>query len=212
MDLRPCRGHPRPGVQPCGSESRSTATAGTREIKLADEFPMHVVCQWIGNSQPIAAKRYLQVTADHFTKAMQKALQQPAVLPRTGSQSDLALSTQAPVLHGDAANCEKVPEGQAPRVGFEQSADSPRRVAKPKRGAANSAAAGDDSPPIDRVFPCRIGFQLRGRSSGCRNRNEFSPHHLYNIPDIQIPRSCISSAAMPQRRLSAMAQCNCDFG
>ena len=67
---------------------------------------MHVVCQWIGNSQPIAAKRYLQVTADHFTKAMQKALQQPAVLPRTGSQSELALNTQTPVLHGDAVDCE----------------------------------------------------------------------------------------------------------
>ena len=91
----------------------------TRETELADDFPMHVVCQWIGNSQTIAAKHYLQVTADHFSKALQKALQQPAVLPRTGSQSDLALSTQAPVLHGAAANCQKVPEGQAPRVGLE---------------------------------------------------------------------------------------------
>ena len=121
----------------------------TRETELADAFPMHVVCQWIGNSQPFAAKHYLQVTDDHFSKALQKALQQPAVLPRTGSQSDLALSTQAPVLHGDAANCEKVPEGQAPRVGLEQSADSPRRVQVSETGAAKIAALGDDLPPID---------------------------------------------------------------
>ncbi|MEC7556793.1 MAG: hypothetical protein VYA32_06420 [Planctomycetota bacterium] len=47
--------------------------------------------------------------------ALQKAVQQPAVLPRTGPQSDLALSTQAPVLQRDAANCQKVPKGQAPR-------------------------------------------------------------------------------------------------
>ena len=33
----------------------------TRETELADNFPVHVVCQWIGNSQPIAAKHYLQV-------------------------------------------------------------------------------------------------------------------------------------------------------
>ena len=108
-----------------------------------------MVGRCIGNSQPIAAKHYLQVTDDHFSKALQKALQQPAVLPRAGSQSDLALSTQAPVLHGDAANCEKVPEGQAPRVGLEQSADSPRRVAKIETGAAKSAAVGDDLPPLD---------------------------------------------------------------
>jgi hypothetical protein len=69
----------------------------------------------IGNSQPIAANHYLQVTDDHFSKA----LQHPAVLPRTGSQSEFALSTQTPVLHGDAADCEKVPEHQAPRVGLE---------------------------------------------------------------------------------------------
>ena len=80
---------------------------------------MHVVCQWIDNSQPIAAKHYLQVTDDHFSKAVRNPVQQPAVLPRTGSQSDLDLSTQTPVLHGDAVDCEKVPEGLAPRVGLE---------------------------------------------------------------------------------------------
>ena len=135
-------------MQP-GQPLRQTALPDTGETELADEFPMHVVCQWIGNSQPIAAKRYLQVTADHFTKAMQKALQQPAVLPRTGSQSELALNTQTPVLHGDAANCQKIPERQAPRVGLEQSEDSSRRVAKIETGAAKIAAVGDDFPPID---------------------------------------------------------------
>ena len=91
----------------------------TRETELADDFPMHVVCQWIGNSQPIAAKHYLQVTDDHFSKAVRNPVQQPAVLPRTGSQSDPTLSTHTPVLQGDAADCEKVPERQAPRVGLE---------------------------------------------------------------------------------------------
>tara|TARA_B100000029_G_scaffold299837_1_gene292770 strand:- start:484 stop:1098 length:615 start_codon:yes stop_codon:yes gene_type:complete len=99
----------RAGVQPWPKLFQNLRS--TRETELADNFPMHVVCQWIGNSQPIAAKHYLQVTDDHFSKALQKALQQPAVLPRTGSQSDLALSTQAPVLHGDAANCQQQPKG-----------------------------------------------------------------------------------------------------
>jgi len=70
-------------------------------------------------------------------------------LSRTGPQSELALSTQAPVLQRDAENCQKVPKGQAPRVGLEQSADSPRRVQVSETGAAKSAALGDDLPPID---------------------------------------------------------------
>ena len=91
----------------------------TRETELAEDFPMHVVCQWSGNSLPIAAKHYLQVTDDHFSKAVRNPVQQPAVLPHTGPQSDLALSTQPPALQPDAANCQKVPKGQAPRVGLE---------------------------------------------------------------------------------------------
>ncbi len=43
----------------------------TRETELAETFPGHVVCQWIGNSQPIAAEHYLQVTDEHFDRAVQ---------------------------------------------------------------------------------------------------------------------------------------------
>ena len=57
----------------------------TRETELAQEFPIHVVCKWIGNTQAVAMKHYLQVTDEHFDqatrKALPKALQQ---LPATG--------------------------------------------------------------------------------------------------------------------------------
>jgi hypothetical protein len=43
----------------------------TRQTELEDQFPSHVVCAWLGNSKPIAAKHYLQVTDDHFKKATQ---------------------------------------------------------------------------------------------------------------------------------------------
>lgn len=42
----------------------------TRETELAQAFPLHVVCNWIGNSQRVAAKHYLQVTDDHFREAV----------------------------------------------------------------------------------------------------------------------------------------------
>jgi len=49
----------------------------TRETELAEQFPVHVVCEWIGNSPRVAAKHYLQVTEDHFARAVQKTVQNP---------------------------------------------------------------------------------------------------------------------------------------
>jgi len=41
----------------------------SRETELTEDYPLHVVCDWIGNSATIAAKHYLQVTDSHFAKA-----------------------------------------------------------------------------------------------------------------------------------------------
>ena len=52
----------------------------TRETELAEEFPMHVVCSWIGNSKAVAAKHYLQTTEEHFQRAIttkEQAVQNP---------------------------------------------------------------------------------------------------------------------------------------
>ena len=39
------------------------------QTELAERFPGHVVCQWIGNSEAIAKAHYLQVTDAHFAAA-----------------------------------------------------------------------------------------------------------------------------------------------
>ena len=91
----------------------------TRETELAERFPMHVVCQWIGNSQPIAAKHYLQVTDDHFSKAVRNPVQQAAVLPRTGSQADRTAHEKTPVLQGFASECDVVRVAGVPPQGLE---------------------------------------------------------------------------------------------
>jgi len=88
------------------------------------------------------------VTDDHFTKPLQNALQQPAVLPRTGSQADPTPQEKTPVWQGSAVECDMVPVTGVSPQGLEQSENSSRRVAKPKTGAAKSAAVGDDLPPI----------------------------------------------------------------
>jgi integrase len=42
----------------------------TRETELAEYFPMHVVNKWIGNTESVAVQHYLQVTNDHFERAV----------------------------------------------------------------------------------------------------------------------------------------------
>ncbi len=92
------------------------------KTEVADEFPIQVVCDWIGNTEPVASKYYLQVTEDHFIKALQNALQHPAVLPRTGPQPELAAHEKTPVLQGFAAGCEVVQSGRVEDRGLEPGA------------------------------------------------------------------------------------------
>jgi integrase len=41
----------------------------TRETELMESYPAHVVCGWIGNSEAVAKKHYLQITDAHFDRA-----------------------------------------------------------------------------------------------------------------------------------------------
>jgi integrase len=41
----------------------------TRQTELCELFPAHVVCAWLGNSEIIAKRHYLQVTDAHFAAA-----------------------------------------------------------------------------------------------------------------------------------------------
>jgi integrase len=70
----------------------------TRETELCESWPEHVVCNWIGNTRAVARKHYLQVTDEHFeraiksedagkTKAAQNAAQQMSELSRTVSHT-----------------------------------------------------------------------------------------------------------------------------
>ena len=73
-----CRIIDRAGLEPWPKLFQNLRS--TRETELAETFPIHVVCEWIGNSQPVAAKHYLQTTPEHFERAIQgdeKATQNP---------------------------------------------------------------------------------------------------------------------------------------
>lgn len=63
----------------------------TRQTELENEFPTHVVCEWLGNSESVAREHYLRVTDEHFAKAsggaLQNALHSGAALSGMASQS-----------------------------------------------------------------------------------------------------------------------------
>lgn len=46
----------------------------SRQTELQEEFPTHVVCSWIGNSEEIAKESYLLVTEAHYSKAISSPL------------------------------------------------------------------------------------------------------------------------------------------
>ena len=54
----------------------------SRQTELEARFPTHVVCAWIGNSEAVARKHYLQVRDEDFSKALQNPVQLP---PADGS-------------------------------------------------------------------------------------------------------------------------------
>ncbi len=41
----------------------------SRQTELSDQFPEHVVCKWLGNSQAVARAHYNQVIESHFDRA-----------------------------------------------------------------------------------------------------------------------------------------------
>ncbi|MBA3481221.1 MAG: hypothetical protein H0T51_05340, partial [Pirellulales bacterium] len=50
----------------------------TRQTELEEIFPSHVVCAWLGNSEAVARKHYLQVTESHYEQAAKIPARIPA--------------------------------------------------------------------------------------------------------------------------------------
>lgn len=86
----------------------------TRETELAEEYPLHVVTAWIGNGEPVAANHYLQITSEHFDKAVQNPVQYAHATRGNGPYADSRTKANPPadgVLPGVTAAClaDKLP-------------------------------------------------------------------------------------------------------
>lgn len=102
----------------------------SRETELAATYPIHVVCAWIGNTEMVAMKHYLQVPDDYFIQAaagaaksgasaLQNAVQQPAAPSRTVSPETTKALPEQGFLPDHAAPCETVQCTKIPPRGLE---------------------------------------------------------------------------------------------
>jgi hypothetical protein len=106
----------------------------SRETELAAEYPIHVVCAWIGNSELIAAKHYLQVTEADFERAaksgavvLQNGLQQPAAPVCTDSQATPQAREGCGLVREDAICCNLLQDKGIPPRGLERTLKTPRK-------------------------------------------------------------------------------------
>ena len=88
----------------------------TRETELVAEFPVHVVCRWLGNSPSVATKHYLQVTEEHYRQAAQNAAQQPQELAGSEEKNQPRYRERGPkiALAGSATGVTVGDEGLEP--------------------------------------------------------------------------------------------------
>lgn len=104
------------------------------QTDLANRFPAHVVCEWLGNTQAVAREHYLQVTPEHFQQAIgtdaksdaksdarptQKPTQQGAEPESTETKLSTEMQEPQGFLHPLAAPCVLVNKSEVAAVGFE---------------------------------------------------------------------------------------------
>jgi hypothetical protein len=79
----------------------------SRETELAATYPIHVVCEWIGNSAAIAAKHYLTVREEDFTRAAQGGAKSGALEAQNQAQQPSATSCKTSQVWSEVkAGCE----------------------------------------------------------------------------------------------------------
>jgi hypothetical protein len=77
----------------------------TRQPELEESFPSHVVCAWIGNSEKVARKHYLQVTVGQFAKAVHNPVHYTSTQAHAAPHAGGTESKDNSDIRGDVALC-----------------------------------------------------------------------------------------------------------
>lgn len=94
----------------------------SRQTELAERFPSHVVCDWLGNSEDIARKHYFQTTEDHFARAASddsEAKQNPKQSAAVSTRGDSRPKSVNPQNAGKSEDPRYVTKRKAVGEGFE---------------------------------------------------------------------------------------------
>ena len=81
----------------------------TRQTELTDEFPQHVVCEWLGNSEKVAEKHYLHVTDEHMSAACGYSTEENVV-------SNVVLKSAITTHHAPSAATETLENKRFPII------------------------------------------------------------------------------------------------
>lgn len=76
----------------------------TRQTELERHFPTHVVCAWMGNSESVAKRHYLQVTDDDFIAAL--ALESSREASKQDGNRSQRAAPSAALMHGHRGSPE----------------------------------------------------------------------------------------------------------
>jgi integrase len=89
----------------------------SRETELVNEFSIHVVTNWLGNTLEVAVDHYMQVRGADFEKAAQIPAQYVSVTPCTAAEA-IAAENEKPLVSKESPTKQGVFEDrQAPRAG-----------------------------------------------------------------------------------------------
>lgn len=102
----------------------------SRQTELTRDFPRHVVCEWLGNSEEVAEEHYLVSTDDDFTKASEAL---------TSTKIETAPSAKT----ARTPNCARSSDAQA-------CTENPRKVPVSK----NTEKSGPDASLCSPVHEC----------------------------------------------------------
>ena len=149
----------------------------SRQTELAETFPAHVVCDWLGNSEAVAMKHYLQTTDDHFSRA--------------AGGSPKAKQSRAADDDDDPANPKADARSKAKQKAKQSGAAKARADSLPERKNPGNAERNDNPRNPTTTQTDGVGFEPTRRFHVCR----FSrPVHSTALPPIQIQRTTTASA------------------
>ena len=91
----------------------------SREIELAEEYPVHVITSWLGHTPKVAMEHYLKVRDTDFSKAAQNPAQYPSERVGTAPQSAPS-ANEKPLVSQEKPIKQGVSRiNTAPRLGLE---------------------------------------------------------------------------------------------